>query len=852
MTCEQNKKQNTDLNGDHSVQDDMGEINELNYKEKLSLSSDKICLIDKITAKRKTKEDQERNCKYYDIDTCVELVEQEKTYYECLLNNCYTKLYLDIENDTFEDEPYDDDKEAMLNEIKEDIAAMFSADEGFDVNRDVAIAQRHRWIEKNGKKTFKMSFRFWVLRYVLPYNRIPDLIREFGRENYKIPKIQASYDLSCYNPNNQVINSIWSSKETDLGHPLTPITDHDTKDFICQYFNGTEKVLNMPERKVEVKKEKKEVVDVERKEVIALLKMMDKNRVDTYHDWVKVGWALKSCGDYKDEWVEWSKQSFKFNERQCENIWDNAKCDGLTIASLHYWAKKDNPNAYKSLLQNGLFKLITTSASGTHYDIALVVERKYRGNFVCANIAKQIWYYYDCHRWVVDDDGTHLFSKLSNEVVAEYRKVIRKYNEKANGSDVEPEDKDRYDKICEALQKVIKNLKNNTFKKSVMKELSNMMKVDKFIDKLDEKPNLLGFNNGVYDLDKFVFREGDPSDMLTFSTGYDFNPNSNPEARKKIMDFFTSIQDGEERRDYLLNVIAMSIHGDKKNELVFFFIGAGRNGKGVSNVLIMKTLGDYFYAPAIQYYTTKRQSSSGANPEAYKMKGKRMLVSTEPEADETIYVNKLKEMTGGDPIQARALYQTEFVEFICQALPALQMNNKPKLSSTDGGIESRLRLIKFPYVFVEKPTFDFHKEMDKNIKADFKNDSIYHQEFMLMLIERYKAYVEKGYVLHTPQQVLDDSKEYLNENNHLYNFIVENYEFDEGGVVLWKEFLTDFKTYIKNDKSKAMGKSDMKDQLVKLGCFVKQSKMKLYRDKECVFGLKAKQWVCENGDDLGD
>lgn len=65
---------------------------------------------------------------------------------------------------------------------------------------------------------------------------------------------------------------------------------------------------------------------------------------DEYFRWVNCGQALKEgLGDDGYElWKEWSSQSDKFDEDECEYKWERFRPRDITIASLFYWAKEES------------------------------------------------------------------------------------------------------------------------------------------------------------------------------------------------------------------------------------------------------------------------------------------------------------------------------------------------------------------------------------------------------------------------------------------------------------------------------------------------------------------------------
>ena len=79
------------------------------------------------------------------------------------------------------------------------------------------------------------------------------------------------------------------------------------------------------------------------------------------------------------------------NSKECEEQWlwfnkNNNK--NLTIGSLHYWAKLDNPDEYLVIKRKSLNGLVETSlkTSGSHADVANVIYHYFNDCFVCSHI----------------------------------------------------------------------------------------------------------------------------------------------------------------------------------------------------------------------------------------------------------------------------------------------------------------------------------------------------------------------------------------------------------------------------------------------------------------------------------
>ena len=69
-----------------------------------------------------------------------------------------------------------------------------------------------------------------------------------------------------------------------------------------------------------------------------------------------------------DDFITFSKRcKEKFDEKYCKRVWDQAHYS-LTLASLCWWAKQDNPNGYLEFMRKNISDLIREAETGTHDD----------------------------------------------------------------------------------------------------------------------------------------------------------------------------------------------------------------------------------------------------------------------------------------------------------------------------------------------------------------------------------------------------------------------------------------------------------------------------------------------------
>jgi len=418
--------------------------------------------------------------------------------------------------------------------------------------------------------------------------------------------------------------------------------------------------------------------------------------------------------------------------------------------------------------------------TGTNVDIAKVLHRLYKYQFVCASIKNQKWYSFHRHNWIEDEMGIGLRNKISNELVNEYNKLINYHYEKIelldDQKELETDKKKKYELECkikqidlkiEKLNGITKNLKTTSFIENVMKECRGLFYDKEFLNKLDENHYLFSFKNGVLDLKTGEFRDGKPDDFISLSCGVNYIPYSeNIPYLAEINEFLEKVQTDPRDKIFMLTLMSSLIEGHNADESFHFWTGSGGNGKSKINQLLVEGLGSYSCKFPITLFTAKRGASNSVSPEVVESKGKRYAYLEEPDEGERINVGLMKEYSGGDKIKGRGLW-SNFIEFKPQFKLILFCNDMPKLPGDDNGTWRRVKALEFRSSFVDNP-----KNENEFLKDKYLGDKIplWAESFMSLLVNTYfEVYKKNG--LEIPPSVKKFTEEYQKDNDIYIDYI---------------------------------------------------------------------------------
>jgi phage/plasmid-associated DNA primase len=179
-------------------------------------------------------------------------------------------------------------------------------------------------------------------------------------------------------------------------------------------------------------------------------------------------------------------------------------------------------------------------------------------------------------------------------------------------------------------------------------------------------------------------------------------------------------------------------------------------------------LGEYAGTVPITLVSDKRPGVGGTSSEVIQLKGLRYAVMQEPSKDTRINEGVMKELTGGDKIQARALYSASET-FTPQFKLCVCTNTLFEINSNDDGTWRRIRICDFMSKFVdtldENEPYHFLKdlELDNKIIA-------WAPLFMSMLVKR--AFETNGHV-EDCDIVKGSSNRYRQGQDHIAAFVSE-------------------------------------------------------------------------------
>lgn len=451
----------------------------------------------------------------------------------------------------------------------------------------------------------------------------------------------------------------------------------------------------------------------------------------------------------------------------------NKTPDGVTKASIMYWAKQDAYEDYLKVKQGTIDQYIEdTIFEAADWDYAMVLFHLFKDKYVCSSITNKTWYVFNKHRWE-KDEGQRLRLAISKNLFELYSAKQSQYLSEAQHFEPNEEHHEKFQRKIKKIAEICIKLKKTNDKNNIMREAMEIFYDPDFSKNIDANPYLLGFPNGVFDFRTKEFRDGFHQDYITKQTKVPYIPYNliNSEIEKQINTFMTQLFPQPELCRYMWDHLSSTLIGIKKEQAFNVYRGSGSNGKSILTELMGLCLGDYKGTVPINLLTDKRSSIGGVTPEIMQLKGVRYAVGQEPSSGATINEGIMKELTSGDPLMGRGLWCDSEV-FVPQFSLVVCTNSLFTINSNDDGTWRRMKLIDFLAKFISEG--EIHTDdtpyvfaKDKSLKEKLPS---WCPVFMSMLIKR--ACETDGEVKDCPEVVAASDK-YRQSQDAISGFILD-------------------------------------------------------------------------------
>ena len=292
------------------------------------------------------------------------------------------------------------------------------------------------------------------------------------------------------------------------------------------------------------------------------------------------------------------------------------------------------------------------------------------------------------------------------------------------------------DDIRKSYTTFVNKMGDRRMRDRILKDATGELRIA--ANEFDSNPYLINCLNGTYSLEDFTFREHRWDDFLTMQTAFKHTISKDVKC-ERWETFIDEVTQGDKNKaDFLQRALGYSLLGMSNEECMFILHGkTTRNGKSTLLNTIEIMLGDYAkVAPVGMICRGDRQKDAeAASPTLVGLKGKRFVTMSESNEYGKLDEEKIKQLTGGEEISARALYQSA-ITFKPQFTLWLSCNDLPMVTDKSLFASERIKVVEFNRHFSPE-------EQDTHLKDELTSPEAMSGIFM-WLVRGYIHYKERG------------------------------------------------------------------------------------------------------------
>lgn len=543
---------------------------------------------------------------------------------------------------------------------------------------------------------------------------------------------------------------------------------------------------------------------------VDLVRHLTPKRFNTKTYFLDIGRAFYNAteGSYRGlkGWFKASERSKNFDKDFCEDHYDTFERDKVSFKTLGWYFRMDNRKKYEKW-HNDWCKY--TLQDAIERDHTKVGEAFYKCFWLKYMYTGKRWLEFRRNRLVYIEE-IKVKKMITNEFIPKFDMLESihlseklKLTERKGASRVIKSRVEKIDYDIEDIVKLKKCLRNENYISSIVKSLRAFFYYEDIGKALNRNPSLLGCSNCVIELtdERAIKREGKPEDFITKKIGVPYRSDysyDHPDVQD-LLRYLRQVFPVKEIRDLMTKALASYMYGRNSEKICWVYIGNTNGSKSVFQKMIRTWLGDYYCDLPAEFFSGKKNNSSGPNPELAQTENARVAFTAEPDDDEAWSGARVKKLTGGDSFFARTLHE-EGGSIETTFKNCVVLNVIPDFKGLDEATKNRMFMVPFEGRWIKKDekSFTVPETFEEQVKAKtYPMDPRFEDNLPRLAaalnwyaVNNYKKYLDEG--LEKPKYIKQFIDDYWKQNDPYTAFIDENLETPkkEDGTVDDKKYVT--------------------------------------------------------------
>lgn len=307
---------------------------------------------------------------------------------------------------------------------------------------------------------------------------------------------------------------------------------------------------------------------------------------------------------------------------------------------------------------------------------------------------------------------------------------------------------------------------------------------------------ILNVTNGTLDLQTLDLDRHEPTDLLTKVA----KPAYDPTATCPHFDELLRATMPADHATFVLRLFGYALLGNPVEQVFAIFSGMGANGKSTLLNAVANALGDY--STNVEPSSFIKQKNERVRNDLARLKGARLVSTSELATGEILDAALVKRFTGGDNITARALYK-EYFEFQAEFVVFMTTNALPVIDGGDAALGRRIIIVPFRNVIPEG-------ERDRHLPRKLEEEA---SGILNRLLEGLAEYRRVG--LDIPYDLKAEAAQFCVSSDMLAIFIEEECESDPDATVRAQILYFRYQTWCGANGLRAMSQPQFRREMIK-------------------------------------